>query len=121
LPLRRCGSRTPSVTGCAACTCTARRSCVARTWPRRRSRSADQMPDIYYTDGDGRRVAVSAANPLPVSGGGGGGGMEPADISAVAPATWDEETSYIGVNVGLTDGTVSAVDYVHASGDVTLW
>src|SRR5699024_12832803 len=77
------------------------------------------MPDIYYTDGDGRRVAVSAANPLPVSGGGGGGGMEPADISAVAPATWDEETSSIGVTVGTSAGSVAAGDHVTAAGDVT--
>ena len=77
------------------------------------------MPDIYYTNGAGERVAVSAANPLPVSGGGGGGGMTPADISATAPATWDETTSTIGVDVGSGASQVAAGDHVHAAGDVT--
>src|SRR5699024_2902085 len=116
---RRCGLRTPAVMACAVCTCTARRSCVARTWPRRRSRSADPMPDIFYTNGAGERVAVSAANPLPVAGGGGGGGMTPADISATAPATWDEDSSTIGVDVGTGASQVAAGDHVHAAGDVT--
>ena len=45
--------------------------------------------------------------------------MEPADISAVAPATWDEETSSIGVTVGTSAGSVAAGNHVHAAGDVT--
>lgn len=45
--------------------------------------------------------------------------MEPADISAVAPATWDEETLSIGVTVGTSAGSVAAGNHVHAAGDVT--
>src|SRR5690625_1866096 len=33
------------------------------------------MADIYFTNSDGKRVAVSAANPLPTSGASGGGAV----------------------------------------------
>lgn len=45
--------------------------------------------------------------------------MTPADISATAPATWDETTSTIGVDVGSGASQVAAGDHVHAAGDVT--
>ena len=38
----------------------------------------------------------------------GDSGMQPADISATAPATWNAATSTIGVAVGTTAGTVCA-------------
>lgn len=59
------------------------------------------MPDIYYTDGDGRRVAVSAANPLPVSGGGGGGG----------PVDWED--------VENKPAEFPPASHTHAAGDIT--
>jgi len=45
--------------------------------------------------------------------------MTPADISATAPATWDEDSSTIGVDVGTGASQVAAGDHVHAAGDVT--
>lgn len=38
----------------------------------------------------------------------GGGGLDPSDISATAPATWDSGTSTMGVAVGTGAGTVCA-------------
>src|SRR5699024_5833571 len=46
-------------------------------------------------------------------------GMTPDDASATAPATWDETTSTIGVDVGSGASQVAAGDHVHAAGDVT--
>lgn len=58
------------------------------------------MPDIYYTNGAGERVAVSAANPLPVSGGGGGG-----------PVDWED--------VENKPSEFPPASHTHAAGDVT--
>src|SRR5690625_5292971 len=38
------------------------------------------MADIYFTNSDGKRVAVSAANPLPTSGASGGGLVDWEDV-----------------------------------------
>lgn len=38
------------------------------------------MADIYFTNSDGKRVAVSAANPLPTSGASGGGPVDWEDV-----------------------------------------
>ena|SRR5699024_1697364 len=86
------------------------------------------MADIYFTNSDGKRVAVSAANPLPTSGGGGGGG--PVDWEDVEnkpsefPPT--SHTHAIANVTGLQDaldgkqasGSYAAASHTHAAGDV---
>ena len=57
---------------------------------------------------NGATINVSADNPLPVTAVGGDSGMQPTDISATAPATWDPATSTIGVTTGTTAGTAAA-------------
>jgi hypothetical protein len=49
-------------------------------------------PFVTFMDDNGNPVRVTPSNPLPTS----GGGMDPEDISAEAPVTWDEGTSTIG-------------------------
>ncbi|MET7321519.1 head fiber protein [Streptomyces sp. NPDC005549] len=57
---------------------------------------------------NGATVNVSTDNPLPVTMAGGDSGMQPTDITATAPATWDPGTSTIGVTTGTTAGTAAA-------------
>lgn len=59
------------------------------------------MADIYFTNSDGKRVAVSAANPLPTSGGGSGGG----------PVDWED--------VENKPSEFPPESHTHAAGDVS--
>lgn len=59
------------------------------------------MADIYFTNSDGKRVAVSAANPLPTSGVGGGGG----------PVDWED--------VENKPSEFPPTSHTHAAGDVS--
>lgn len=59
------------------------------------------MADIYFTNSDGKRVAVSAANPLPTSGGGSGGG----------PVDWED--------VENKPSEFPPASHTHAAGDVS--
>lgn len=76
------------------------------------------MAIIHMLTPDGDIVPVNADNPLPTSGAG-GTGMQPEDIIATAPATWDPETSTVGVTVGTAAGTVAAGNHTHAASAIT--
>lgn len=67
---------------------------------------------------EGDIVPVNDENPLPTSGGA-GGGMQPDEITASAPATWDPETKTVGVTTGTTEGTVATGDHTHAASAIT--
>lgn len=72
-----------------------------------------------YFHRNGKPVEVSERNPLPVTGAGGGGGMTPEEITATAPATWDAETSTVGVDVGTGAAQVAAGDHTHDAAAIT--
>lgn len=74
------------------------------------------MTLLHYLGDDGKPVAVSAANPLP--GAGGGGGMTPDDISADAPATWDAETSTVGVDLGSGASQAAPGNHTHTPASI---
>jgi len=50
--------------------------------------------------------------------GGGGGGVQPEDISATAPATWDAETSTIGVDIGTGANQAAAGNHSHTPASI---
>lgn len=65
------------------------------------------MSRITFFDEDGNEVFVTASTPLPTTGSG-GGGLQATDITATAPAEWNNTTNTISLNVGTTSGTVAA-------------
>lgn len=75
------------------------------------------MARIVFEDDDGEQDYVSEDNPLPVSGAAGGGGMEPDDISASSPLSWDEDEKEMSIS--LSDVATSG-DYGDLSGTPSL-